>query len=115
VLFGEETGYCENAVHCTNGTLDGVESDIDCGGLACPACKGGQRCNVGTDCQSQACTDGICDPVAMCQDGVASEYEIDVDCGGRICPPCGAGKRCREGSDCVSGSCTDAVCDAVPQ
>lgn len=45
---------------CTNGVLDGDESDVDCGG-SCPPCDDGQICNASTDCESMTCTtDMIC-------------------------------------------------------
>jgi hypothetical protein len=31
---------------------DGTETDVDCGGLTCTACKVGQHCENGFDCQS---------------------------------------------------------------
>ncbi len=44
---------------CANGSIDGDESDIDCGG-SCPACADGFMCNDGSDCQSASCADGLC-------------------------------------------------------
>jgi hypothetical protein len=50
---------------CANGVQDGQETDVDCGGEACPTgncdddqcarCAAGLRCNVDSDCESGAC------------------------------------------------------------
>lgn len=43
-----------------NGTTDGDEVDVDCGG-SCGACDGGKKCKVDADCQSKACNEhGVC-------------------------------------------------------
>lgn len=43
------------AAHCTNKSQDVDETDIDCGGTACPKCMSGQKCLVPTDCVSNNC------------------------------------------------------------
>lgn len=35
-------------------------SDFDCGGPTCPACEAGRFCQVGLDCVSGDCIDGLC-------------------------------------------------------
>jgi hypothetical protein len=45
---------CEAAT-CTDGTQDGAETDVDCGGSACPPCAPGKMCLAGTDCASGTC------------------------------------------------------------
>jgi hypothetical protein len=47
---------------CANGIKDGAETDIDCGGPACPKCVLGKQCAVNADCQSNVCTAGVCQP-----------------------------------------------------
>lgn len=37
--------------HCTNGYIDGDETDIDCGG-SCKSCGYGKKCSVADDCMS---------------------------------------------------------------
>ena len=37
---------------CSNGVRDGDETDIDCGGGACPACANGRACVAARDCAS---------------------------------------------------------------
>jgi hypothetical protein len=35
---------------CMNGVKDNAETDVDCGGSACPGCGAGKTCKVQTDC-----------------------------------------------------------------
>jgi hypothetical protein len=52
-------GSCA-APSCTDGLLNGSETDVDCGG-SCPlTCDNGQGCEAGTDCASGICTNGTC-------------------------------------------------------
>jgi len=55
-------GTCQAGPDCTNGTQDGSETDVDCGGGQCPPCNVGQNCQVGTDCVSGFCASGVCVP-----------------------------------------------------
>ena len=45
---------------CTDGMKGETETDVDCGGMACPACADGKGCSVNSDCQSSACKGGKC-------------------------------------------------------
>lgn len=46
---GEDAGVDGTAGEgCTNGALDGTESDVDCGGT-CPKCAVGRRCQIAAD------------------------------------------------------------------
>jgi len=80
---------------CANGKKDGTETDVDCGGTACPKCDDGLRCKVGTDCDDGTCgTDLLCGPhrwiftqgacyVLLVRNGVVVESESSpqsVDC-----------------------------------
>jgi hypothetical protein len=54
---------CRNNVcvnECSDGTMNGSETDVDCGG-SCPDCGDGQMCNSNLDCQND-CNKGICGP-----------------------------------------------------
>jgi hypothetical protein len=99
---------------CNDQTKNAAETDVDCGGGACPACHTGQVCKASTDCaegpcSSNKCTcapricgatdcgdldDGcggvtVCQPCAdLCGDKVLDGNETDVDCGGPDCDPC---------------------------
>lgn len=44
---------------CTDGTQNGDETDVDCGG-SCDPCTNGSMCAGGGDCQSERCEDGSC-------------------------------------------------------
>jgi Thrombospondin C-terminal region len=98
---------CEDPPTCTDGILDGDETDVDCGG-SCPPCNDGEMCLEGPDCVSNVCDEGICNS-PTCDDGVHNGDETDVDCGGS-CPPCENGELCNEGADCQSGMCADGTC-----
>jgi uncharacterized repeat protein (TIGR01451 family) len=45
---------------CSDGILNGTETDVDCGGQCPQACSTGQKCNVNPDCISDSCVDGRC-------------------------------------------------------
>jgi hypothetical protein len=44
---------------CSDGIVNGQESDVDCGG-ACDPCEIGQRCRRARDCSSGLCSTGEC-------------------------------------------------------
>jgi hypothetical protein len=44
---------------CTDGTQNGSETGIDCGGT-CPRCGAGQGCANGNDCEGGWCSNGAC-------------------------------------------------------
>ena len=50
---------------CGDGTLNGTETDVDCGGGACPPCAPGDTCVGTVDCQSGVCTGNLCQPPAV--------------------------------------------------
>ena len=57
-----DTG-CGASLNCNNGSKDGTETDVDCGGppASCAArCAQGKACNVNSDCANGACADGFC-------------------------------------------------------
>ena len=51
------------AASCEDGNLDGLETDVDCGGGNCPRCGVGENCTVDNDCHSFACVDTACVPM----------------------------------------------------
>lgn len=71
---------------CTDGLVNGAETDVDCGGGLCPKCTTGRRCLVNSDCASLVCAGALC-LAPSCADGVRNGDEICVDCGGS-CPAC---------------------------
>ena len=67
---------CNSASDCTDGDLctahacvhtchdavqNGAETDVDCGGGACPKCGGGLKCAVDSDCKKKHCVDSVCE------------------------------------------------------
>ena len=95
---------------CTDRIQNGGESDIDCGGGACPHCGVGRMCRAASDCGTSICKSGVCVD-ASCTDGVLNGSESDVDCGG-VCPACAAGKMCRADPDCADAMCRMGACVA---
>jgi hypothetical protein len=82
-------GFCQPPTTppptCTDGILNGSESDVDCGGPTCGPCPIGKGCKVPTDCGGGvSCVGGICQPPA-CQ------------------PP---GTPCMIAGQCCSGACS---------
>lgn len=107
-------GVCATpASTCTNGDQDGTETDVDCGGAACPPCDRFSDCVTGDDCITLLCEGVIfprCTGEETCSDGVMGEDETDVDCGGFDCAPCGPGSRCGFETDCVDTTyCSDVT------
>jgi len=77
--LSDEDGVCDS---CSDGSLDGDETDIDCGGV-CPGCANGQNCLAHGDCVSD-----YCDPTFL------------------VC----VAKTCSVGTECQSGHCVDGYC-----
>lgn len=90
---------------CDDGVRSGGESDIDCGGDACPVCAAGASCERHTDCESGTCLAGAC-LAASCEDGIRNGDELGVDCGGDC-------QRCRSTTcNCASSpALTPLACD----
>jgi hypothetical protein len=97
---------------CSDAQLNGTETGVDCGGLACAACADGGGCRVDADCQSGVCSGNVCQ-VPSCSDGVHNGDETDVDCGGS-CGGCVNGDGCAIDADCLSGACIGTVCVVPP-
>ena len=75
---------CENGtcISCGDSQQNGEETDKDCGGAACPACKDSFKCVNSTDCASGNCHPGDFGRVCVsCDNGVQDGSEADVDCG----------------------------------
>ena len=84
------------AASCNNQAMDGLETDVDCGG-PCGPCADGRGCSKQTDCASGLCVNNLC-ARATCKDRIRNQDETDVDCGGARCPPCA-----------ILGDCNDRV------
>ena len=110
-------GACED--HCANFTLDGNETDIDCGG-SCPGCGLGSSCLAGADCASGICdTLGsmTCEPANTCGNGTIEAGEACDDGNTGTGDGCNAaclienGSACTLPTDCESAFCAmDGFC-----
>lgn len=74
-------GYCHQSVcaKCDDGTKNGDEADVDCGGTHCGKCADGKTCGVADDCTSTFCADGVCCGEAC--DGACVACNIASDLG----------------------------------
>ena len=104
---------CLVATSCKDGKANGEETDVDCGGPACPPCALGKGCGKAGDCATQACLNNRCVALPSCSDKLKNGQETDVDCGGPACARCEAGLVCLQSSDCVNGLCSAGRC-ALP-
>ncbi len=57
---GCSNGACYGSATCSDGVLNGQETDVDCGGFSCDPCEGGQTCSISSDCESSVCNGGVC-------------------------------------------------------
>ena len=100
---------------CGDLTLNGSETDVDCGGPMCSKCADDLDCNVAGDCQSNNCDAGAC-KAGTCLDMILNNTQLgetDVDCGGTTCPACAFDKTCDVNADCIGGVCTGDKCAAT--
>jgi hypothetical protein len=121
---------------CEDGVKNQNETDIDCGGDACPGCGGGKQCNTFSDCAAEvpgetpecingACCESLCNqscrmcnPTGQCVSVPAGATDPNMICTSN--QACGAGTTgcvakagaaCNPavgGADCLSGSCSAA-------
>ncbi|MCO4763393.1 MAG: hypothetical protein KC502_17885 [Myxococcales bacterium] len=108
---------CLAPASCTDGKINGDETDVDCGGSCKTKCKDDDGCKAGSDCESGKCDAQakapVCVPGESCTDKIKNGDETDVDCGGSCTDKCDDGKGCKTGSDCTSDSCDDKASPAV--
>jgi len=111
---------------CTDGVMNGAETDVDCGGGTCPRCQGGQICTSRTDCHTALCTTGTCQSCAaaadcgqdsdgdmcFCRDNAAKAGErmcTRKTCklfAGGTCADCAAGEQCAPAGPGAIECCT---------
>ncbi|MDX2023123.1 MAG: fibrinogen-like YCDxxxxGGGW domain-containing protein [Deltaproteobacteria bacterium] len=94
---------------CFDGEMNGIESDVDCGGSCAAKCRVSNRCKVNEDCETLSCFQNRC-AVPNCFDGIKNGFESDVDCGPSCPQRCPADAKCTTGSDCASSLCMDGTC-----
>ena len=130
----ESSKLCASA-SCNDGIENGTETDVDCGGPNCKACKLQQVCASNDDCScggAKGCENAICKEkqggggIKICQsvacsDGKLNGEETATDCGGAQCPGCSAGEPCNMDRDCASNKCgmdnkcEEPTCDDMTQ
>jgi hypothetical protein len=80
---------------------NGNETDLNCGGVDCPACKVGDVCDQDEDCDSMICDGGQFGPIcAVCADGRKQT----------INQSCGYGGRGKVEQTCTGGVWIDTAC-----
>lgn len=76
LVCGGSPSVCQ-APTCSDGVLNGWETDLDCGGSACDAlqslCTHGMGCATHADCAAGNCADGKCAIVALADDATCTE------------------------------------------
>jgi hypothetical protein len=99
---------------CTDQVKDGLETGVDCGGPACPACGAGQGCVTSTDCAAPiTCggggASGVCGCIANPKTTTCAGLNCGVvvdNCGAQIsCGSCAAPYTCGSGSPSVPHVC----------
>jgi hypothetical protein len=106
---GDGDAIEEVPASCSNGVLDGNESDTDCGGSCPTKCGPGKDCSLPADCADKNCVEDKC-MAATCTDGIQNGNETDIDCGGSPCDLCDDNKTCVGAANCKSGVCTSDIC-----
>lgn len=78
------SSLCNGSTHlcapvtCTDTIQDGTETDIDCGGGACPSCGTGKACTVNADCTTGLCNAGVC-VASVCGNAIVEPGEVCDD------------------------------------
>jgi hypothetical protein len=79
LLFTVPWGCVVVTPPCSDGVLDGNESDVDCGGSCGATCADGQRCLGNADCRGGVCGgDGRCGVPTLPSSAGATTYHIDT-------------------------------------
>ncbi len=110
---------------CSDGVVNGSETDIDCGGSQCKPCTPGKKCATKADCSNGVCQDGKC-PVPDCN--AAEPCDDKNPCTTDTCSsasdcthapasnvPCDDGIACTVGDVCANGKCVyeTSLCDCL--
>ncbi|MBI4952324.1 MAG: hypothetical protein HY908_09840 [Myxococcales bacterium] len=105
-------GHVCMVAHCGNGTLDGGESDTDCGGPDCAACINGSSCADDIDCLSGRCDGGTCNNCGSSGDCPTAQHCDPSVAGGTCLGDLPNGDPCDFDTWCLSGQCsnTEQIC-----
>jgi hypothetical protein len=98
---------------CADGSQNGDETDIDCGGSCGATCPPGKACSSDGDCAMSVCVANVC--TSLCDDGIEDGDETDIDCGGACAllpdpKKCGPDEGCAVDADCAGGDCASMKC-----
>ena len=92
---------------CMDGTMNGGETGLDCGG-PCSQCPNGGGCLTAADCASGFCNGTQCAPCNGTLDCAAATF---CNAQTQVCDPdLGTGSACTASNQCVSGNCVDDFC-----
>lgn len=82
------SGVCA-ANTCTDGAMNGTETDVDCGRSCATKCANGKACVDNSDCANGNCKRSLC-VNALCNNGSldGGNGETAIDCGGPNCQIC---------------------------
>jgi hypothetical protein len=70
-----DVGLADGAADtCADGTKDGDETDLDCGGPTCASCINGRACVANRDCASLLCAGSKCSGDIGCSDGTREGF-----------------------------------------
>ena len=106
---GASTTVSEIDPACTNGLLDGDETDVDCGGSCVKSCQGESSSGASSGGASSGGGGG-----GGGVNGVRDGSETDVDCGGPSAPKCAEDKGCATDSDCDVACSYAKKCIGMP-
>lgn len=110
---------------CSDGTQDGNEKGVDCGGGICPGCGNGTVCDGSNDCANGNCVNGYCCAASQCSvceacdvpgsEGTCANVQegdttigcngLGVACDGSGLCKTATGYSCVTDAACASGSC----------
>jgi hypothetical protein len=121
-----EGGSCSQPT-CSDGVLNGDETERDCGGSRCPKCAPGQACKVDTDCVSSSCQAHLCALSCLpgqgdCDGDITNGCEANLQTDALHCGDCAtpcilahASAAC-SGGKCLVDECSApyADCDGDP-
>ncbi|WP_437508605.1 hypothetical protein [Sorangium sp. So ce1099] len=117
-LIPGDNGVVVNA--CADGTKNGEETDVDCGGPTCPQCDLAKACAEADDCASGFCADDVCCNAACDEDCDACAADLKES--GDESGTCGASKAetecgettCSEGVESGRGTCDGTSTECEP-
>ena len=106
----QDDGSCFS---CSDGILNGNETEVDCGGSDCMPCFACDDGIMNGDEEEIDCGGTVCAPCPTCTDGIMNGDEEMVDCGGTecpVCPTCDDGIQNGDEDDVDCGGTFCAVC-----